>query len=65
MCNEQVKAETSHSDDESPVSIAIPDAKAVIATATSVVKQGRKSINKVIEKTIDAANIPLPESPLA
>ena len=30
-----------------------------------LVRRGRKSINKTVQSTIDAANIPLPDSPLA
>jgi hypothetical protein len=39
----------------------------VAIVAASVVKRGRKSVNKAIERvqeTIDAANIPLPETPV-
>lgn len=46
----------SHSDEESN-----PDLKAAVGT---LLKSGRKSVNRLVEKTIDAANIPLPDSPL-
>jgi hypothetical protein len=38
----------------------VNEAKSVV---TDTVKRSRKSVNKAIEKTADAANIALPESP--